>query len=207
MNSVLHLVQLFNEKRLDELIAYIEEDDFPPDTYDFEEAHELRKARGAVLELLGHFRRVVEMMDPSCAQDEDLYSIKESIYEALAAYMDLEFVVFVRAFDLSERYADEMNTLDQIIKELKKKGRLYLRGKTIKEEHARRDEMIIKLARESGLPSMNKQADYIHENWDNTDLSEFKRLSSERIRKILASAAGHGRAKPEAGSPRKAPGS
>jgi hypothetical protein len=78
-----------------------------------------------------------------------------------------------------------MEKLKQAERQLKTEMRLYRRKTTIKQNNAPRDAMIIAIARESGLPSRNKQADYICDNWDDTDLAQFTPLSSDRIRVSL----------------------
>jgi hypothetical protein len=53
MNLMSHFIKLVGDKRVDELIAYIEGNDFPPDTYKIEEANELRQLRSRILIQLG----------------------------------------------------------------------------------------------------------------------------------------------------------
>jgi len=186
MNLMSELVRLLNENRIEELIAYIQGNEFPPDTYDFEEAHQLREARGGALMLLGDFRGIVEKMGPSCMEDEDIRSIKDSIYEVLATYVDLQLAVVLYAFALAEGYSECAEKYKELEKRACTKMRLGRRKMTIKQDNEPRDAVIHEIAKKSGFRTVNKQADFIRESWDDTELAEFKPLSSDRIRKILA---------------------
>lgn len=185
------LAHLLNENRLDDLIDHIEEDDFPPDEYDFEEAQELRRTKSSLLALLRDLRERAEKVGPSRVEDENFRSIKESLYELLEVYADSRTRVILHMF---ERYVflREKSEKDERVKiQLEMKRLNLLKRNANREIMLLRDALIIAMAEGSGMPSINKQAAYVHKYWgDNEELVDLRKepLSEDRIRKIMASA-------------------
>ena len=188
-----HCVELLSENNFGELLTYIEEDDFPPNHYQFTEACDLREVKHRVLGLLKELWDLRGKGHDSQLEDAFFQQMTVPVYEMLAVYVDQQLVILLQVIEDLSLIDEEKERLDKLGKSIKNeiknfdiKTRLAKSKETLKEQHARRNELIIALARESGLPSINKQADYIHENWEDTDLGEFRRLTPDRIRKILA---------------------
>jgi len=149
MNKMSRFVELLNDNKVDEVIAYIEGNDFPPDTYEFDEAHKLRQLKSGVLMLLGDLRGIVEKMGSSQAEDEHLRSIKDALYVPLATYVDLQLLVVARAFEEISLCDEEISLCDEEIgeieeeeKEEREKRRANRRNLTVKENIGPRDALI-----------------------------------------------------------------
>jgi hypothetical protein len=115
MNFITHLFQLLSENKVDELIAYVEENDFPPKEWKFEEG---------VLSVLEHLREVIDRLGPSAVEKKTFYPIKESVYEFPAKYADLHFCTLAGAFEAILQLDQASQVLGDTAKKLQTKMRL-----------------------------------------------------------------------------------
>ena len=178
-------LELFEKKKFKELITYIERPDFEIGKFVPKLDPQLHRMRGRLLNHVEELRSGVAKLGD--VEEQENRAVRDTFIALLVSYMDLQLRVVSHAAKNVFVLHDRLKESERLLKQLATENRLADARQTRKEKNKRRDARIVDIAINSGLPSVNKQADHIHNIWDDDDdLGDFNRLSADRIRKILA---------------------